>query len=90
MTVSKKLYIKGRVQGVWYRASTRNKAEELELCGFVRNQLDGSVYAEVEGEPDAVHEFIEWCWRGPQLARVRDVAEEEQEVQGFTCFEVRG
>lgn len=84
-----KLRIRGKVQGVWYRASARNKAVELGLRGFVRNEPDGSVYAEAEGEESALQSFRRWCEEGPERARVERVDVEEGDPQGFTAFEIR-
>lgn len=68
------LKITGRVQGVWYRAWTRENASELGLDGWVRNCMDGSVEALVQGEDSKVKELIERCHTGPSAARVDDVA----------------
>lgn len=68
-----KLVIRGKVQGVWYRANCREKGIELELSGFVRNEGDGSVYAEGQGTPQALNEWKKWCEQGPALARVVQV-----------------
>lgn len=80
------LKISGRVQGVWFRASTKAEAERLSLTGFVRNESDGSVYIEVMGEEKVVQEFIAWCHRGPKFARVENVEIgiiAPKEMQGF-------
>ena len=71
-----KLRVTGRVQGVYYRASTRDRARELGLVGWVRNTSDGAVEIEAQGPPEAVEALIEWCRRGPPAARVIDVARE--------------
>ncbi len=84
-----KFRVRGKVQGVWYRASTKRKAEELGLCGFVRNEPDGSVYVEAEGEESRLQALAEWCRRGPELARVEAVEVEEGEVQGYLGFELQ-
>ena len=84
-----KLRIKGKVQGVWYRASARRKAGELGLRGFVRNEPDGSVYAEAEGEEAALQAFARWCREGPEMARVEQVEVEEGGLQGFEAFEIQ-
>jgi acylphosphatase len=72
-----RLRISGRVQGVWYRAWTRETAEGLGLNGWVRNRMDGSVEAVVQGEEDAVAQLIEKCWEGPTAARVENIIFEE-------------
>ena len=84
-----KLHITGRVQGVWYRASSHAKALELDLTGFVRNNPDGSVYAEIEGPQEALEAFVEWAKNGPAHAEVREVKVEEGDPVGFFEFEVR-
>jgi acylphosphatase len=65
--------ISGKVQGVWYRASTKQKADELGLTGWVKNTADGSVEAVFEGEKTLIDEMIAWCWIGPQRAKVTDI-----------------
>ncbi len=83
------LKISGRVQGVFFRASTREKANEMGVQGFVRNEPDGSVYLEVEGEEDAVQQFINWCHEGPSAARVDKVDQETGDVKNFQGFVVK-
>lgn len=78
----------GKVQGVWFRDSTRKKALELGLSGFVRNEDDGSVYIEAEGEKDALDKLIAWCAVGPPLAEVAKVELKEGRLQDFTGFEI--
>ena len=63
-----RLTIFGKVQGVGYRFYTQRKAQELNLTGWVKNQRDGTVYVEVEGEKQAVDTFIDWCNEGPSSA----------------------
>ncbi len=83
------LRIRGKVQGVFFRESTRIEASRLGLTGWVRNRDDGSVEAVAEGEPAALEEFIRWCHRGPQAARVTDVERAEGEPTGeFRAFTV--
>jgi len=68
--VRTRVIVAGRVQGVWFRESTRRCAEELGLQGWVRNRVDGRVEAELEGEEAAVLAAIDFVKRGPELARV--------------------
>lgn len=68
--ISKRIKVKGRVQGVYFRASAKQKAQMLGLKGSVKNLDDGSVCLEVEGEESSVMEMQEWCKHGPALARV--------------------
>jgi acylphosphatase len=65
--------VRGRVQGVWYRGSTREQAAALGVTGWVRNAEDGSVELEAQGPPAAVHKLVEWCRRGPPGAKVESV-----------------
>lgn len=81
--------VSGKVQGVWYRKSAQLKADELSLRGFIRNESDGSVYLEIEGDEDDLDTFIEWCWEGPPLASVSNVEYSERDWIGFTAFEVQ-
>ena len=74
--------IYGIVQGVFFRANTRRVAKRLGLKGYVRNLPDGSVEAVFEGERDKVEKAIEWCRRGPPLARVERVEVKYEEYRG--------
>lgn len=79
--------VEGNVQGVFYRSNTEEKARELGLTGFVRNEPDGSVYLEVEGDQPAVDNMIEWCHEGPQGARVKEVHyAPEKYIHGYKNF----
>jgi acylphosphatase len=69
-----RVVVSGRVQGVWFRESTRRRAEELGVGGWVRNLPDGRVEALFEGPDDRVRSAIEFLQVGPPLARVQDVA----------------
>ncbi len=89
MAVRRRITAEGRVQGVFFRDSTRQAAERRGVAGWVRNTGDGTVEAVFEGEPDAVEALIELCRAGPGHATVErlDVAEEEPE--GLSGFQVR-
>ena len=82
------LKISGKVQGVFFRARTKDKADELGINGFVRNEKDGSVYVECEGDEMVLKEFISWCHQGPSRARVDKVEVSEGELKGFVGFVV--
>jgi len=82
------VFVSGRVQGVWFRASTRDKAEELSLKGWVRNLPDGRVEAVFEGDDRAVEEMVEWCRHGPPMARVDRVDIEYEKPQGERSFRI--
>jgi acylphosphatase len=75
MCIKKKAHviISGRVQGVFYRDSTKQKAEQLNVKGWVRNLNNGSVEAVFEGDEKAVNDLIKWCYKGSRLAKVIDV-----------------
>lgn len=81
--------VSGRVQGVWYRAHTREKAVELKVAGFVRNLPDGTVEIVAQGEDAQVEALMDWARLGPPMAdvtevRVREMAEDEE----YGSFEV--
>ncbi len=80
----------GRVQGVFFRASTQEVAKQLGLRGWVRNNPDGTVEAVFEGHDEDVEKMLEWCRDGPPLARVTklDIVEEPF-VGEFADFEIR-
>ena len=86
MIVTRHLHIHGRVQGVGYRASMAHQAHALGLAGWVRNRLDGSVEAVVQGPEPAVAKIVEWARRGPGLARVERVvvSEDAGDYIGFS------
>ena len=73
-----RLRIRGRVQGVFYRDSTRREAQRLGLRGWVRNRSDGSVEAVALGLPERIAALIDWCHEGPPLARVAEVGVTEE------------
>lgn len=80
--------VMGKVQGVFYRASTRDKAIALGVNGFVRNEPDDSVYIEAEGGKEQLNELIAWCRQGPPRAEVSDLVVKESDVVGFVKFEI--
>jgi acylphosphatase len=84
------VYVSGQVQGVFFRDSTRERAEQLGLAGWVRNTPDGRVEALFEGPSEKVREMVRWCEEGPSHAEVESV-ETEFEAPGrdLTGFEVR-
>ena len=82
------LRIKGKVQGVFFRASTQEKAREFGVFGWVRNEEDGEVYIEAEGEENDLNDFINWCRTGPPLAQVKDCTTWEEPMKGFTRFQI--
>jgi len=73
MKISVHVIISGRVQGVWYRVSTKEKAEQLGIKGWVKNTRDGCVEAVFEGEEEIVQNMIKWCKIGPPNANVKNI-----------------
>jgi acylphosphatase len=67
------IHIYGRVQGVFFRSSTKDRAQTLGIRGWVKNCSDGSVEAVFEGEKDAIEKMIKWCAKGPPGAFVENV-----------------
>ena len=83
------LIIEGRVQGVWFRESTRREAVSLRLSGWVKNLPDGAVEALIEGPGDQVKELVSWCHRGPASANVIKVHQNQEDWQGeFNSFDI--
>lgn len=80
--------VKGKVQGVFYRASTKAVADQLGVKGFVKNEEDGSVYMEAEGDALMIASFLEWCNEGPDRASVEQVESNEGELKNYRNFEV--
>lgn len=81
--------VQGRVQGVFYRVETRDRARSLGVSGWVRNTPDGSVEAVFEGDRERIESLLIWCRRGPSLARVEDVRVEWSEPAGEEGFALR-
>lgn len=84
-----RLFIEGRVQGVWFRDSTRQEAIRLDVTGWARNVPDGRVEVLAEGPAEKVRMLIHWCHQGPPLARVDRVEESFEEWTGeFRSFNI--
>jgi acylphosphatase len=82
--------VRGRVQGVGFRASAASEARRLRLAGWVRNRFDGSVEVVAEGADEAAETFLSWLRRGPSLAHVTGVDPEWLPAAGdAVSFEVR-
>lgn len=83
------IQVQGKVQRVFFRASTKAVADQLGVKGFVMNQPDGSVYIEAEGDDFALQSLLEFCADGPEDAEVSSVEHQEtKELKGFKNFEV--
>jgi acylphosphatase len=83
------VFVSGRVQGVFYRATTREEARSRDVDGWVRNLDDGRVEAVFEGPEDAVASMVEWCHTGSPAAQVEDVSVTYESPEGIDGFEVR-
>lgn len=78
--IARRCFVSGLVQGVFFRASTRQRANELNVTGHAINLPDGRVEVVAVGDPPAVHQLIEWLHRGPPSARVERVDVQEMQV----------
>jgi acylphosphatase len=81
-------YVSGKVQGVWFRASTKEQADQLGLTGWVRNLADGRVEVLACGDKDKIVKLSAWLKHGPRLAKVTNVTYEELFWQEWLGFEV--
>lgn len=77
-----RISIRGRVQGVFFRASAKETADRLGIRGWIKNMPDGSVQAVAEGDTESVGRFIEWCNKGPERAEVTKVDVERERATG--------
>lgn len=80
--------VTGKVQGVWFRASTKTQAEALGLTGWAKNLPDGRVEVTAYGEDDKLEALYQWLHQGPPLAKVSDVSYQQVEWQAFTGFKI--
>ncbi len=84
------LFISGIVQGVGYRWSCQRAAKGIGVTGWVRNLPDGRVEVVAQGTKEQVDQLIQWCYRGPEEARVSDIAVADEETAGdFQDFGIR-
>lgn len=88
--VARRVVVHGRVQGVFFRDSCRQEAEQSRVAGWVRNEPDGTVGAMFEGAPEAVEAMVAWCHQGPPYARVERVEVTEAGPTGTSGFDVLG
>jgi acylphosphatase len=82
------ILIRGWVQGVGFRYSALKAARSFNINGFVRNESDGSVYIEAEGEEANLEMFLNWCRKGPPFGRVDEVTQTESGLRGFEEFRI--
>lgn len=84
-----KLKIYGKVQGVLFRFFAKKKADDLELTGWVKNNIDGTVDILAEGEKVCLDEFLSWCGQGPRPGSVKKINKEWEEADGsFSSFKI--
>ena len=83
------VFVSGQVQGVLFRASTRRKAFELGLGGWVKNLSDGRVEAVFEGPDEQVREMLLWCRKGPPASTVKKVETKTEESEGLGDFKIK-
>ncbi len=83
------MFVHGRVQGVFYRASTQKMAEGLGLTGWVKNCRDGSVEIRAEGNKEKLEELVAWCRQGPPSAAVSNMDLSWIEAEGLSSFDIR-
>ena len=84
-----KINVKGRVQGVYFRASTQEVAQKLNLHGIIKNEPDGSVSIEVEGTKAQMEDFLKWCHKGPHMAVVKEVKiTQSSSLKNFQDFRI--
>lgn len=88
MTKHIDIKVTGKVQGVFFRASTKAVADQMGIRGFVKNEKDGSVYIEAEAEPFILDAFIDWCKEGPEKSVVENVEVSDGVTKDFRNFEV--
>ena len=88
-TVHKNITITGKVQGVGFRYKCKHQAQLVGVKGFVRNNVDGSVYIEVEGTNLQITQFTKWCYEGPPHARVSNVCIEDGNIVNFKVFDIK-
>lgn len=85
---SLQIQVSGKVQGVWFRASTQQKANELDIKGIVKNLPNGDVYIEATGKDIALESFIKWCHLGSEFSRVDNVAISPIPTKSFQDFKI--
>lgn len=88
-TVRTRVFVEGRVQGVWFRESTRQMAEQTGVAGWVRNLDDGRVEAVFEGPAEKVAHAVAWMRHGPDRAFVSSAETAEEKAVGLTGFAIK-
>lgn len=83
------IQVMGKVQGIFFRTTTQQKAQELGIGGFVRNKSDDSVYIEAEASEDVLNEFIKWLKNGVRNAEVKKIEKSNGTIKNFNNFDIR-
>ena len=83
------VHIRGHVQGVFYRSKARELAQDLELRGWIKNEIDGSVRAHLQGDPQTIDKWLQWAQSGPELANVSQIETSEADFEKLSSFEIR-
>lgn len=86
--IHKEILVKGRVQGVYFRASAKHTADDLGITGEVKNLPDGNVFITAEGDEHTMESFIAWCRQGPPFAKVTELVITVAPLQNYKAFEV--
>ena len=89
MSIRRRVVVHGHVQGVFFRDSTRDRAQSRGVAGWVTNRPDGAVEAVFEGDADAVQSMVRFASEGPGHSDVADVEVSEEEPEGLSGFDVR-
>lgn len=88
MQIHLDITVKGKVHGVYYRASTKAVADQLGIKGIVRNEPNGDVFIEAEGDNISLEMFLDWCREGPENAIVTSVETHEGDLKNYRNFEI--
>ena len=83
------LIVKGKVQGVFYRASAKDMAIKLGLKGWVKNTKEGYVEIKIQGPEDVLEEFVKWCYQGPPSAQVTGIDRFDLVEESFVDFRIK-
>jgi len=88
MQICRRFIVAGKVQGVFYRDSTRQQAQSLDLSGFVKNLADGRVEVEACGEQDQLDDLQQWLWKGSIMSHVIDVQIQKIPTVNYSLFSI--
>ncbi|MBV6639947.1 MAG: acylphosphatase [Cyclobacteriaceae bacterium] len=86
--IARTIHCVGKVQGVYFRATTKEIAVGLGLNGWVKNQADGSVMIHAEGKEETVNLLVDWCNQGPRHADVKSVKVTDSDIEGYQSFDI--